>query len=84
MERSDQIESLQIDLETRSARTLSEVRISPLELEKLKNDFGIDVTEHQVKNVVADVACHPSKHFLLFCENNSYKQNPSDTGATSA
>lgn len=84
MERSDQIKSLQIDLETRSARTLSEVRISPLELEKLKNDFGIDVTEHQVKNVIAEVACHPSKHFLLFCENNSYKQNPSDTGATSA
>jgi hypothetical protein len=71
MERSDQIKSLQIDLETRSARTLSEVRISPLELEKLKNDFGIDVTEHQVKNVIAEVACHPSKYFLLFCENNS-------------
>lgn len=84
MERSDQIESLQIDLETSSARTLSEVRISPLELDKLKNDFGIDMTEHQVKNVIADVASHPSKHFLLFCENNSYKQNPSDTGATSA
>jgi len=83
-ERSDQIESLQIDLETRSARTLSEVRISPHELDKLKNDFGIDMTELQVKNVIADVASHPSKHFLLFCENNSYKQNPSDTGATSA
>ena len=59
---------------------LSEVCISPLELEKLKNDFGIDVTEHQVKNVIANVMS--LKDFLLFCENNSYKQNPSDTGAT--
>jgi hypothetical protein len=84
MERSKQIESLQSDLETRSARTLSEVRINPLELEKLKDYFGVDMTKHQVKNVIADIASHPSKHFLLFCENNSYKQNPSDTGATSA
>lgn len=73
-EKSDQIESLQIDLEARSARNLSEIRINPLELEILKNDFGIDMTEHQVKTVITEVLRHPSKYSLLFYESDFMKK----------